>query len=255
MLPSDKPQSGAMSAAHLHNSALNIVETICGSISRPIELVLRPWHGSRYFQVPVIGLSTLLMILLPVISALLTGIAGMIPFSHPALSIGMFDMASFAKLYFLLSAIHGIRIYRRMVHMHLEEHSVYEGPALPFFQLLPRGRSFWLVRIVFEPALVLIAAIALQDLFIIQSGLATFLEISAAALALRNFVSWFRAWEYLRDLIDAKNAGPILSKLIENTATEDDLASINLASFPKDVAPEIRQQAATTIARAYSPTT
>jgi hypothetical protein len=255
MLPNERQQSGNLNVAHLHNSALNIVEAACGVVSRPLELVLRPWHGTRYFPVPIIALSTLMMIVLPLISAMMTGIAAMIPFSHPARPIGMFDITSFAKLYFLLSAIHGFRLYRRMVHMHLEDHSNFEGPALPFFQLIPWSRSFWLTRIVFEPAFVLLTAIVLQDLFIIQSGLATYLQLAAIALAMKNFVSWYRAWEYLRDLLDARNAGPILASLIENKATDEDLASINLASFPKDVPPEIRTQAAITIARAYSPIT
>jgi hypothetical protein len=100
---------------------------------------------------------------------------------------------------------------------------------------------------------VLVLATVLEDLLIIQSGLALFLRLSALALLMKNFVSWYRSWEYLRDLMDARNAGPILAKLVEDRATDDDLAAINLASFPKDVAPEIRTQAATSIARAYSP--
>jgi hypothetical protein len=255
MLPNERQQSGNLNVAHLHNSALNIVEAACGVVSRPLELVLRPWHGTRYFPVPIIALSTLMLIVLPAISAMAAGIAAMIPFSHPARPVGIFDIMSFAKLYFLLSAIHCFRLYRRMVHMHLEDHSNFEGPALPFFQLIPWSRSFWLTRIVLEPAFVLLTAIVLQDLFIIQSGLAIYLQLAAVALAMKNFVSWYRAWEYLRDLLDARNAGPILASLVENKATDEELASINLASFPKDVSPEIRTQAAITIARAYSPTT
>jgi hypothetical protein len=71
---------------------------------------------------------------------------------------------------------------------------------------------------------------------------------------MKNFVTWFRTWEYLRDVMDGVGAGPTISKLVENTATDDELASVGMASFPKDISPELRQQAATTIARAYSPT-
>jgi hypothetical protein len=95
----------------------------------------------------------------------------------------------------------------------------------------------------------------LKDFFIIQSGLATYLRLAAIALAMKNFVSWYRAWEYLRDLLDARNAAPILAKLVENDATEEELSTIHLASFPKDVPEAIRAQAAASIARAYSPET
>ena len=255
MLPNERQQSGSLNVAHLHNSALNLVEAACSVVSRPLELVLRPWHGTRYFPLPIVALSTLLMVVIPAISALMAGIAGMIPFSHPARPVGIFDVGSFAELYGLLTVLHFVRLYRRMIHLHLEDHSNFEGSALPFFQLIPWGRSFWPTRIVLEPTLVLLTAVVLQDFFIIQSGLATYLELAAVALACKNFVSWYRAWEYLRDLLDARNAGPILASLVENKATEEELASINLASFPKDVSPEIRTEAARTIARAYSPTT
>ena len=254
MLPTDKSQSGSLNVSHLQNSALNAVEACWGILSRPVELVLRPFHGTRYFAVPIVAMSSLMMLLLPAIGALMTAAMSLIPFSHPSRSIGMFDMGSFAELYFLLSVAHAVRLYRLMTHLEREEHSCYEGKPLPFFQLVPWSKSFWVTRIILEPAFVLIAATVLQDLFIIQSGLALFLRLSALALLMRNFVAWYRSWEYLRDLMDARNAGPILAKLVENSATDDDLASINLASFPKDVSPEIRTQAATTIARAYSPT-
>jgi hypothetical protein len=253
MLPNESQQSGSLNVAHLHNSALNLVEAACAVVSRPLELVLRPWHGTRYFPVPITALSTLMMIIVPAILALMAGFAAMIPFSHPSRPVGIFDITAFAELYFLLSAIHCFRLYRRMVHMHLEEHSNFEGAALPFFQLIPWSRSFWVTRIVIEPAFVLLTAIVLQDFFIIQSNLAIYLELAALALACKNFVAWYRAWEYLRDLLDARNAGPILASLVDDKATEDELASINLASFPKDVPPEIRTQAAITIARAYNP--
>jgi hypothetical protein len=253
MLPNERQQSGNLNVAHLHNSALNIVEAACGVVSRPLELILRPWHGTRYFPVPITALTSLMMIVVPAILTLMAGFAAMIPFSHPTPSVGMFDITAFAKLYFLFSALHFFRLYRRMVHMHLEEHSNFEGPALPFFQLIPWSRSFWVTRIVIEPVFVLLASIVLQDLFIIQSSLSIYLELAALALACKNFVAWYKAWEYLRDLLDARNAGPILASLIDNKATEDELASINLASFPKDVPEEIRTQAAISIARAYDP--
>jgi hypothetical protein len=148
MLATDKNQSGSMNVAHLHNTALNAVEAFCSIVSRPVELGLRLFHGTRYFPVPVVALSSLMMLLLPAVGALMTAAVSLIPFSHPARSIGMFDMASFAELYFLLSVAHGIRLYRLMTHLEREEHSCYEGRPLPFFQLFPWSKSFWVTRII-----------------------------------------------------------------------------------------------------------
>jgi hypothetical protein len=142
-----------------------------------------------------------------------------------------------------------------MIHMELEDHSQFEGPPLPFFYLLPKSRNFWFTRIVLEPVFVLLAATVLEDLFIIQSGLALYLRFVALALAMKNFIGWYRAWEFLRNLLDTRNAGPIIAKLVENKASEEDLAPIHLASFPKNIAPEIRRAAAAHIARVFSPGT
>ncbi len=253
MQPSKPDNAGAMSVEHLHTTAINVVEALCSVIAMPVETLLRPWYGTRYYPPPVVFFASVLMILIPAIAALLSGIVGMIPFSHPAPAIGLFDIGSLAKLYFLLAAVHAVRLYRRMVTMSKEQCSTWEGPALPFFQLIPWCRSFWVTRIAAEPLFVLLASVVLQDLFVIQSGLATYLRLAALALACKQFLNWHRSWEYLRDLLDARNAGPILARLVENDAREEELSTIHLASFPKDVPEAIRSQAAISIARAYSP--
>jgi hypothetical protein len=253
MQPSKPNNSGAMSVEHLHNTAINLVEAVCSVLAMPVETLLRPWYGTRYYPPPVVFFASALMILIPAIAALFSGIVGMIPFSHPAPSIGLFDIGSLAKLYFLLAIVHAVRLYRRMITMSKEQCSTFEGPPLPFFQLVPWCRSFWVTRVAAEPLFVIVVASVLQDLFLIQSGLATYLRLAALALAMKQFISWFKAWEYLRDLLDARNAGPILARLIEDEASEEELATIHLASFPKDVPEEIRSQAAISIARAYSP--
>jgi hypothetical protein len=76
--------------------------------------------------------------------------------------------------------------------------------------------------------------------------------MAALMLVMKNFISWYRAWEYIRKLMDLRYAGPIIAKLVENKATEDDLASVHLASFPKNISPEMRQAAGAYIARAFS---
>jgi len=61
----------------------------------------------------------------------------------------------------------------------------------------------------------------------------------------------YRSWEYIRNIIDTRNAGPIIAGLSMNTASESDLAKIHMASFPKDVPEDVRKDATVHIARAY----
>jgi hypothetical protein len=254
MLTNNGPgASSPLNLFELPNIAMNMVENFCSVIVRPVELILRPWHGSRYFTVVVIFLSNAMMIIIPLFTSIASGVISMIPFSHPMMPVGMFGIASFAKLYFILSILHGIRIYRLMIHMENEEHSQFEGPCLPFFHVLPRSGWFWVTRIIWEPVFVFITATVLGHMFILQSGLVTFLQFSAMALAMKNFIGWYRAWEYIRNILDARYAGPIIAKLSTNTATDSDLAQIHMASFPKNVPDDIRRAAVNHIAHIFSP--
>jgi hypothetical protein len=253
MQPQRSAHSEGINLERLNTSALNIVEAACSVVAMPVEIILRPWYGTRYFPPPIICFAALLMILLPAISAVITGLVSLIPFGpHIAPPVGIISMSLWAQIFFLQCAVHAVRLYRRMTRMHTEACSTYEGPPLPFFALIPWSRSWWLTRIVIEPVFVLIAATVLHDLLIIQSGLATYLQFAAVTLAMKEFIAWYVSWQYLRDLMDAKNAGPILAKLVDNQATEAELSTINLASFPADIPEEIRTQAAISIARAYS---
>jgi len=134
-----------------------------------------------------------MMLLLPAVMMLFTNFMSMIPLLHVPQPAGMFGLQDYAKGYFPASAIHGWRLWRRMIFMEREQHSQYEGLALPFFQILPKGKSFWFVCIVLEAAFVLVLAIVLQDLFMAQSNLALYLEFAALALLMKQFIAWFRA--------------------------------------------------------------
>ena len=232
----------------LQNYALNAVEVLCSILCMPVEILLRPRYGTRYYPVYVTFFSAMMMIFLPVFGTVTSGVVSMIPFHQAAVPVGMFDIWSLSKLFYLLLFLHGFRLWRRMIYMDLETFSQFEGPALPFFRLLPGGRSFYLVRIVWEPVMVFVLASVLQRLYIIQSGLATFLHFAALMLAMKCYVLWYRAWEFARNLLDIQNAGPLLSKIAENQATQDDLAPMHLASLPKNLSPEIRQKTVSYVA-------
>jgi hypothetical protein len=242
-----------MNINQLQSFAMNVVANVCSIFTMPVEIILRPHYGTRYFAVPIVFFSAILMVILPLFSSAADSVVSMIPFSAPARPpAGLFSIGSLSSLYFFLVFLHGFRLWRRMIHMELEEHSEFEGPPLPFFHLIPGGRSFWFTRIVIEPVFVFILATLLEGSRIFQSGLATYLHIAALMLAMKNFICWYRAWEYVRKLMDARHVSPIIAKLLENKATEDDLAPIHLASFPKTIGSDLRQAAASHIARSFS---
>jgi hypothetical protein len=245
-------QQPSLNIQQMQDVAMNIVETICSIVCMPVETVIRFNFGTRYFSPPVAFFSAMLMIFLPLFSSLATGVVNMIPFTHAAMPVGIFGLGSFSTLYFLLSFGHGFRLYRRMIYMELEQNSEFEGPPLPFFHLIPWTRNFWLTRIVLEPIFVFIAATLLERTFIIQSGLATYLHVAAFTLAMKQFIAWYRGWEYLRKAMDIAFLGPILAKLVANQATDDDLAQVHLARLPKNLPPDIREEAMSQFARVYS---
>ena len=191
-MPQQQQTQPSMNIAQLQQFAINVVENVCSIIAMPVEIILRPQYGTRYFPVPVVFFSALMMIFLPLFSSVATSVVNMIPFHRAEIPVGLFSIASLSTLYFFLSFIHGLRLWRRMIYMELEQHSEFEGPPLPFFRLIPGSRSFWLTRIVLEPAFVLLAASVLERFFIIQSGLSAYLHIAALALAMKNFIGWYR---------------------------------------------------------------
>jgi hypothetical protein len=252
MQPPQQQNAQNMSIDQLHNFALNVVHFVCSIFTMPIEVILRPQYGTRYFPIPVTFFSAILMILLPFLSSMATGVTHMIPFSGPAVPPqGLFGLASFSSLYFSLVLLHGLRLWRRMVYMDLELHSGYEGPPLPFFRLIPGSRSFWFTRIVLEPVFVFVLASVLESISIIQSGLSFYLHVAALMLVIRNYIYWYRVWETIRNVMDAVPMSSIMAKFAENKATEDDLAPVHLASLPRNLSPETRQAAVAYIARAF----
>lgn len=243
---------GSMSLENLENSALNVVDAICSTVSMPVELMLRPWHGTRYFAVSVRFFASLMMLLLPAIAGIADMLMHMIPFVRMPPSFGLFGIDGLSRIYFLLSLIHGYRLWKRMLHMETEVHSQYEGPPLPFFKLVPGRKSFWFIRIVWEPAFVFVAAVVLTNLLIFQPGLGMFMQMAALCLLMKNFIAWYREWQYLRVLLDMRNSGPIIGKLIHDEATEDELSQVHLAGFPKNVSPDLKQAAVDRLTRMFS---
>jgi hypothetical protein len=239
-----------MDINRFQDGMMNVVYNVCSIVTTPVEMVLRPQYGSRYFAPVIMFFTAVMMLLLPVLSSLAEGMGRMMPFMRFQGSVGLFGIGTFSKLYFLGSFIHGFRIWRRMIHMEREKYSPYEGPPLPIFRIIPG--SFWMVRIIYEPVFVFTLSLVLPNFFILQPSAAHYLMLAAFLLAMKQYVAWYMQWQFLRGLMDMRNAGPIIAKLVDNTASEDDLAAIHLASLPKNLPEDLRRDTALHIARAFS---
>lgn len=250
MMPS-ATKSQPTSIDNFQDNAINIVYNLCSIVAMPVELGLRPFNGTRYFPPLVMFFSTVMMILIPAFFSFAGAIAGMVPFVQMQASLGLIGMWGLSKLFFMGLLVHGVRKWRLMLHMEREENSMYAGPPLFFFKWLPKA-SFWKIRIVFEPLFLFALSIVLPNFFILEPGAANFLLISAIFLAMKNYTHWYMEWQFIRELMDIKFLGPKLARLADNTADDEELGSIHMASFPKDLPPDIRRAALSHIARIFS---
>jgi hypothetical protein len=249
MIPFQQQQQGP-SINSYERFAMNLVYNFCSVFTIPIEMLLRPAYGTRYFPPVVMFFTAILMMLLPLFSQLGSMAMGMVPFMRPAPVFGMFDIGTISQVYFVLSFVHGLRLWWKMTHVETERISTYEGPPLPFFRVLPGG--FWIVRVIYEPLFVF-ALGAFLPRFLLQPSASNFLMFSAVMLAGKQYVAWYGNWQAIREILDTKNIGPLIAKFVDNTATKDELATIHLASLPKNLPEDVRRETAAFIARTISP--
>lgn len=249
--PTPLDNAGQMSIDQLQERALNIIYNVASIFTMPLEMLLRPWYGSLYFSAANQFFTAMFLMLLSAFSTVTQTVAGMIPFVHIRGPVGVYSIGSLTELFFLSGIIHGVRIWRRMIHPETEDIATFEGPALPVFGFLPKGDSFWFVRIIYEPALVFALSIVLSTMLIIQSPLMIYLQIAALFLAMKEYVAWFKNWSYLRRLMDISNAAPIIARIVNNSASNEEMARVHLASLPKNLPPEIRKATIAHISRAY----
>jgi hypothetical protein len=251
-----EPQNHAPqgSIEDLQDRALNIAYNVASILTMPLEMMLRPWYGSLYFS-PVNQFFT--AIFLSVATAFTTTaqvVGQMIPFARIRGPVGIYGLGSFSELFFLMALVHGVRIWRRMLHPETEDIAVFEGPALPVFAWFPKGERFWTVRILYEPALVFATSTLLSTLLIIQWPLTLYLHVAALCLAMKQYVAWFRNWQFMRRMIDMSNIAPIIARVVKNTASNEDLARVHMATLPKDLSPEIQRATVAHLTRAYGVT-
>jgi hypothetical protein len=229
-------QAPSVTMQELYTGGIRLAQSFCSILTTPIEYALRPQFGTRYFDPIQLLMTVMLMALLP----LFGGAANLIPLGSEAPAKGLIGLGTVSLLFFAGAAIHGPRLWRRVFHMELERHSQYEGDPLPLFERLPLGQSFWAVRVLWEPALVAVAAIVLRLVMVLDRPAAIYFLICAGALAFKNYLAWYQSWLQLRTLMDTKFAGPLMAKAVTGRATEKELAPVHMAGFAGSVPAEIR---------------
>lgn len=256
MSQSQAGTSSPLNINNLQDGAENLLLFAASIVAKTADMIVRPFFGTRYYPPAVDAFAFLFLLLIAAIHSAFFSLTHVIPFvAAPPPPPGMLDLWWLVKISFLAQIFHRARLLRRMIDFSKERFSWYEGPALPFMPLIPGSKSFWRTRIFIEPALVFITASVLQHVFIFQSSLATFIQVSAVALSVKQSLHWYTTWEVTRDVIDGLNGGPIMNDFIEGRATEEELVPLHLASFPKDTTPETRRAAAIQVARAYGQNT
>ena len=241
-----------MSIDQLQDRALNIVYNGASLFTMPLEMVLRPRYGSLYFSAANQFFTAILLTILSAFFTVTLTVGQMIPFVHFRGPVGIYGLGSLTEFFFLAGIVHGVRIWRRMIHPETEDIATFEGSPLPIFGWLPQGGSHWVIRIVYEPVLVFALSIVLSTLLIIQSPLMLYLQIAALMLAMKSYVAWFKHWSYIRRLMDLTNAAPIIARIVNNTASNEEMARVHLASLPTNLPPDIRKATIAHVARAYS---
>jgi hypothetical protein len=240
--------AGAMNIDQIQETGLNVMYNVASIITLPVEMLMRPWFGTRYFEPPIFFLAAILMIVIESFIGFVGAVSHMVPGLQVPAPAGMLDFSVVVRVFFIASAIHSIRIFRRMIYPETEELSTFEVPPLPIFLIIPKGSNFWICRIIIEPLSIFFLSGLLQKTLIIQSPVALFLQISALMLSMKQYIGWFRSWQYQRNLLDMAFLGPIVGKMVNDTATQDDAARVHVASLP----PDIRKATAARMARADS---
>ena len=251
MIPSITQPQPPGSIDQWQDQLINITYNVCSIVTMPVELALRPFHGTRYFPPIVMFFSASMMLIIPTFFSFAGTIAHSIPFVRVPVSFGMIGLWGLSKLFFLGLFIHGVRKWRLMWHMEREENSYYANKPLFFFTWFPKA-TYWRIRIIYEPLFLFGLSIVLPNFFILTSGAGNFLLISAIFLAMKNYTRWYMDWQFIRAIMDAKFMGPKIARLADNSANDEDLGSMHMASFPKDLPPDIRKAAVTHIARIFS---
>ena len=97
----------------------------------------------------------------------------------------------------------------------------------------------------------IVISTVLSDLFIVQPGLCIYLRIAALMLTMKQATSWFRSWEFVRrSSTCATPPLPLPGSWTTRRPRKISLPSTSQVS--QNIAPDVRREAATHIARVFT---
>jgi hypothetical protein len=137
-----------------------------------------------------------------------------VPAMHANAPIGM-GMVAIA--FYVGCIYHGFRLRPLVLDMRLEEDSQVEGKELPIYAWLPNSSSWAWVRIVYEPATVLIVAAVLYLTHLADLTVLVYLLLAAFALFVNACVSWYTGWVIVRTLLDNMHRAKLMSQISEGS--------------------------------------
>lgn len=177
------------------NIFLNAGDFVSAVGAAPFENLCRSGKGSRYQHL----VTTLLAPVIPGALAVFSMMAGG-KFGHGLIGMGIF--------YLILVAFtwrHYFHVISMIVKPWKEKLSREDGKPLIFIRALPRGDTWAMARFVYEPGLFIGLAAVLTPLHIITPLVGGYFVAGAIALIVRSAFVYYRAWSYVRDILDNFN--------------------------------------------------
>ncbi len=173
-----------------------------GAFTLPAEQVFYPFFGTRYFN-PVIAamafVATYCAVFFPGFLAYNRDVYTHLP-------------VHLIKVFYLIYAVHFVRIIRLMRDPRQEIDSEWEG--WPLLGFLPFAGSWAIRRIIIEPAVVFAFFVFLRinHAFIFSN----YVLFVAFALALKAALTWYESWIALRDVLDKSHRTSVLQDFTQN---------------------------------------
>jgi hypothetical protein len=172
--------------------ARGIVETIVAVLAAQWEIFTRHKMGSRYQNIVTLLVAPMFPVFLLVYSLTAGG-------RHAA---GLIGMGVFYLVQWAFTWKHYLHVIYVIMHPDKEEMSREDGEALPFIKAFPKGDKWAMERFVYEPSLLLVLGVVLTALHVVTLLVGGYMVVGAVAMMLRAVCIYFKAWEYIRDILD-----------------------------------------------------
>ena len=186
----------------------------CNGFCLPLEMVLRPRYGTRYFLLTSYAWSWGILQGWVILSWLIRAFRALAP-GIPAETRPV-DMGTLLILFYVLFIYHVIRLRRLVVNMNLEKDSEMENPGWKLLRYLPRGKLWTRQRMVYEPIICIAFAVGMYRSEILALPAAAFIMIGGVCLSLKATMIYWQGWEFVRIGRDAMARTEIMRSFGKN---------------------------------------